>query len=540
MRIAFIKRTLALLSLAIASTCLPVIPASASTAAQLQSIATLHANYVSTMRSAAAELPGIIAQNNLDSAIAESVTARAEFDSAIADSITAQAIFDAAEISLIAAGNAGIAAEDAASAADSDLVSANANALAAHAVALSAATEAATAQETADSALAAIDNARASAITAGNAKTTAQTESSDAASAAAGAAAAAMSFPADAGLQAAATTATSNAMTASMNAMMAGIAADTADTAVLTAQTAATTAQTLATTAQTAADSAESADTSAQAALTVAMNALDAANASLDSAIEVYDAQTAARLLAHTNLEIAIGAATTAYSALENAQGLVLLAQAIFDALSSDDIDFANTARSAILVAQSEADIAQTAADAALAAEVAALAAVTNNAEAIAARERAAREAAINLARQNIVINLASKKSITTSELMGAGLLAKEIKDMNGLNAALGALTTAQKSDLDAIALLVAKFAAVDKIASKSSITAQDLVSVGLIDPRSKSKSLIMRELKALSADKIDTFEEIQKVIATVEARAAARKKSIMDIAARISAKRAA
>jgi hypothetical protein len=220
------------------------------------------------------------------------------------------------------------------------------------------------------------------------------------------------------------------------------------------------------------------------------------------------------------------------------------VAQAAFDLATIDPenanafilISEAYTAQEAANEAQAAADAAQALVDAAIAAADA----IANDSVAIAARERAAREAAINLARQNIVINLASKKSITSNELIGAGLLAKEIKDMTGLNAALNSLSAAQKGELDAITIVVKKFDIVDKIASKSSVMAHEVVSVGLISPESKSKTLIMRELKALTADKVDTIEEIQAVVAAVEAKAAARKKAIKDVAARISAKRAA
>jgi len=88
-------------------------------------------------------------------------------------------------------------------------------------------------------------------------------------------------------------------------------------------------------------------------------------------------------------------------------------------------------------------------------------------------------------------------------------------------------IPSTKKTDLSVIRAIVLKYATVDQISNpltKKSVTADQLVRIGLISTDNKNKTTILNALKRAPSTQIDTYEKLQKAIsaemAVIKARA--------------------
>jgi hypothetical protein len=128
---------------------------------------------------------------------------------------------------------------------------------------------------------------------------------------------------------------------------------------------------------------------------------------------------------------------------------------------------------------------------------------------------------------------LASGIPLTAEQLMKADFNGVTSKNIELINKDISKLSDLEKSDILLIEKVVLKFATVDKVAEGKTFLPANLIAVGLIPQDSKNKTSILLELKKLPAGSVDTYEEIQAVVATVEKRLADRKAKLASILAR-------
>ena len=148
------------------------------------------------------------------------------------------------------------------------------------------------------------------------------------------------------------------------------------------------------------------------------------------------------------------------------------------------------------------------------------------NAE-LAAAARIARAQRIEKAVNELKTTLASDKPLNVAQLSGAELFGVTEKNIAGINIEIAKLDSSKKTDLKEIGRIVEKFATVDKVASKSTFYIPDLIKIGLVDPGIVNRASILRELKGIDSDQIDTFEKIQNAIKNIQEKIAARKSII-------------
>ena len=145
----------------------------------------------------------------------------------------------------------------------------------------------------------------------------------------------------------------------------------------------------------------------------------------------------------------------------------------------------------------------------------------------LAAVAREARAQQVEKAVSEVKTTLASDKPLTVAQLAGAELFGVTEKNISGINLEIAKLDLSKKTDLNEIGKIVEKFATVDKIASKSTFYIPDLIKIGLVDPGIVNRASILRELKGINSDQIDTFEKIQTAIKNIQEKIAERKSMI-------------
>ena len=98
---------------------------------------------------------------------------------------------------------------------------------------------------------------------------------------------------------------------------------------------------------------------------------------------------------------------------------------------------------------------------------------------------------------------------------------------LSSVNDSILLIPSAKKTDLSVISGIVLKYATVDQISNpltKKSVTADQLVRIGLISVDNKNKTTILNALKRMPGTQIDTYEKLQSAIsvemALIKARA--------------------
>jgi hypothetical protein len=143
-------------------------------------------------------------------------------------------------------------------------------------------------------------------------------------------------------------------------------------------------------------------------------------------------------------------------------------------------------------------------------------------------------------ARENHARDVASANSAIRSTLLGRGELTEQqlIKaDVSGvnsrniklINADLLKLSTDAVRDMSAVTQIINRYSVVEKVISRQRLSFNDLAQVGLANPASPYRSVVLRELNYLSSDSINTPEGLQAAIVEIEKKAAARRAYIRD-----------
>lgn len=128
---------------------------------------------------------------------------------------------------------------------------------------------------------------------------------------------------------------------------------------------------------------------------------------------------------------------------------------------------------------------------------------------------------------------LASGLPLTANQLLKADFDGVTEKNISLINNDITKLPEKEKTDIRLIEKVVFKYATVDKIASGRRVYSADLINAGLIPEESKNKAAIIAELKRLPEVAVDSYEEIQEVIALYEKSVSERKSRLAAILAR-------
>lgn len=139
----------------------------------------------------------------------------------------------------------------------------------------------------------------------------------------------------------------------------------------------------------------------------------------------------------------------------------------------------------------------------------------------------------IVVAKSEIKNVLASGLPLTANQLLKADFDGVTEKNISLINNDITKLPEKEKTDIRLIEKVVFKYATVDKIASGRRVYSADLINAGLIPEESKNKAAIIAELKRLPEVAVDSYEEIQEVIALYEKSVSERKSRLAAILAR-------
>jgi hypothetical protein len=160
------------------------------------------------------------------------------------------------------------------------------------------------------------------------------------------------------------------------------------------------------------------------------------------------------------------------------------------------------------------------------------------NPEIAAASSRAAREALIAEAQVALKAAIAKGETLTIQLLRAADLFGSTNQNIAAINADITLLSAEQKQDFMAIHKVVIKHATVDAVASKRNIAFSQLVETGITGPHeSVARSVIMRALRSLPSDELDTVAKINKAITEALAAHQMRKDRIEAVSARTAAR---
>lgn len=136
-------------------------------------------------------------------------------------------------------------------------------------------------------------------------------------------------------------------------------------------------------------------------------------------------------------------------------------------------------------------------------------------------------------AKSEIKNALASGLPLTANQLLKADFDGVTEKNISLINNDITKLPEKGKTDIRLIEKIVFKYATVDKIANGRRVYSADLINAGLIPEDSKNKAAIIAELKRLPEVAVDSYEEIQEVIALHEKSVSERKNRLAAILAR-------
>jgi hypothetical protein len=128
---------------------------------------------------------------------------------------------------------------------------------------------------------------------------------------------------------------------------------------------------------------------------------------------------------------------------------------------------------------------------------------------------------------------LSSGGPLTVEQLASAEITGVTPKNISLVNAEIAKLPEEKKSDLAAVEKIVFKFAVVDKITDKATITTADLVKADLVPEDSKIKTSILSALRKLPASSLDSYEKVKAAVIAVENKAAERKARIAALLAK-------
>jgi hypothetical protein len=106
------------------------------------------------------------------------------------------------------------------------------------------------------------------------------------------------------------------------------------------------------------------------------------------------------------------------------------------------------------------------------------------------------------------------------------GIPGMTVRILSSVNDAILLIPSTKKTDLSVIKGIVLKYATIDQISNpltKKSVTADQLIRIGLISAENKNKTTILNALKRAPSNQIDTYEKLQKATASEMALIKAR-----------------
>ena len=149
---------------------------------------------------------------------------------------------------------------------------------------------------------------------------------------------------------------------------------------------------------------------------------------------------------------------------------------------------------------------------------------------------RAAREAAIQAARREILKSIKDGKPITTKQLNAAEIYGGTEKNVSLINSDISKLSDSSKDEISAIEKIVFKYLTIDRVARGERVNFRDLQSLGLISEKSNHKSSITIALRKAASIQVDTFDKIERFVSAVEKKFSDRKAALLAQIARIQA----
>ena len=143
-------------------------------------------------------------------------------------------------------------------------------------------------------------------------------------------------------------------------------------------------------------------------------------------------------------------------------------------------------------------------------------------------------EQQVERAKNEILASIIFGKLLTPNQLLQADFFGATLKNIGDINNEILSLDKSKKMDLKEIGKIVDKYAIVDNISNNGSFYFPDLIKIGLVNSETPNRASILRELKGLNSDQLDTYEKIQAAIKNIQAKINERKAMIASRLARI------
>jgi hypothetical protein len=152
-------------------------------------------------------------------------------------------------------------------------------------------------------------------------------------------------------------------------------------------------------------------------------------------------------------------------------------------------------------------------------------------------KSREERAKAVEKAIGEIKSTLSSGKPLTVDQFAAADIFGVTAKNITYVNEEISQLKGEDSQNLGAIAKIVFKYEVAGRIEGSKTVYYPELVSAGLAPAESIYRTAVLRELKKLPTEKVDSLIEISAAVAEIQQKYMARKNRILEIIARISSR---
>ncbi len=152
-------------------------------------------------------------------------------------------------------------------------------------------------------------------------------------------------------------------------------------------------------------------------------------------------------------------------------------------------------------------------------------------------KSREERAKAVEKAIGEIKSTLSSGKPLTVDQFAAADIFGVTAKNITYVNEEISQLKGEDSQNLGTIAKIVFKYEVAGRIEGSKTVYYPELVSAGLAPAESIYRTAVLRELKKLPTEKVDSLIEISAAVAEIQQKYMARKNRILEIIARISSR---
>lgn len=152
-------------------------------------------------------------------------------------------------------------------------------------------------------------------------------------------------------------------------------------------------------------------------------------------------------------------------------------------------------------------------------------------------KSREERAKAVEKAIGDIKSTLSSGRPLTANQFAAADIFGVTTKNIAYINEEISRLKAEDSQNLTVIAKIVFKYEVAGRIEDSKTVFYPELVSAGLAPAESIYRTAVLRELKKLPSEKVDSLIKISVAVVEIQAKYITRKNRILEVIARISSR---